>query len=355
VALGIDVASCAYNNSNELTSTSNATYTYDNNGNTLTKTDSTGTTTYGWDFENRLTTVTLPGSGGTTTFKYDPFGRRIYKSSSSGTSIYSYDGDSVVEEASASGAVVTRYEQTQIIDEPLAELRSGTTSYYEADGLGTITSLSSSAGALAATYTFDSFGKLTNSAGSLQNPFRYAARDFDVESDLSYYRARYYDPAVGRFASQDPVRFTGGVNFYAYVRNRPVTLTDPYGLKTLGIGGTVINLSKCCLLVSSNEANPNEQQQYYIPPGGSSGPFADVDAIYFPDGSALKIPDFDFLIVWQCPGPGMPQFKFKLPAWPSWLFGKFSSTYLPDKNAFNNQYHEPVFPPKTSCGGGNPC
>ncbi len=77
----LGVASYAYNNSNELTSTPTTTYTYDNNGNTLTKTDSTGTTTHAWDFENRLTSVTLPGSGGTVSFKYDPFGRRIYKSS----------------------------------------------------------------------------------------------------------------------------------------------------------------------------------------------------------------------------------------------------------------------------------
>ena len=80
--------SYAYNTSNEMSSNATATFTYDNNGNTLTKTDSTGTTQYAWDFENRLTSVTLPGSGGTVSFKYDPFGRRIYKSFSSGTSIY---------------------------------------------------------------------------------------------------------------------------------------------------------------------------------------------------------------------------------------------------------------------------
>jgi YD repeat-containing protein len=57
-------------------------YAYDANGNTTSKTDSTGTTTYSWDFENRLTQVTLPGSGGSVTFKYDPFGRRIEKISS---------------------------------------------------------------------------------------------------------------------------------------------------------------------------------------------------------------------------------------------------------------------------------
>ena len=109
-------------------------YTYDSNGNTTSKTDSTGTTNYTWDFENRLTSVTLPGSGGTVSFKYDPFGRRIYKSSSSGISIYAYDDDgNLIEETNASGAVVARYSQGLNTDEPLAELRSGTTSYYQAD------------------------------------------------------------------------------------------------------------------------------------------------------------------------------------------------------------------------------
>lgn len=89
---------------------------YDNNGNTLTKLDATGTTTYTWDFENRLTSVLLPGSGGTVTFKYDPFGRRIYKSSSSGTSIYAYDQGNLIEEVNGSGAVVARYADTLHID-----------------------------------------------------------------------------------------------------------------------------------------------------------------------------------------------------------------------------------------------
>ncbi len=81
-----------YNTSNQLTSTPAATYTYDNNGNTLTKVDANGTTTYTWDYENRLKQVTLPGTGGTVTFKYDPFGRRIQKSSPLGTTNYLYDG-----------------------------------------------------------------------------------------------------------------------------------------------------------------------------------------------------------------------------------------------------------------------
>jgi hypothetical protein len=129
---------------------------HDANGNTQTKVVGSNTTTYAWDFENRLTSVMLPGMGGTVSFKYDPFGRRIYKSSSTATSVYAYDDRNLIEEVNSAGAVVARYAQGLNLDEPLAMLRSSATSYYEQDGLGTATSLSNGAGALAQTYTFDS-------------------------------------------------------------------------------------------------------------------------------------------------------------------------------------------------------
>ena len=209
------------NVSNELTSTPSTSYTYDYNGNTQTKVIGSNTTSYAWDFENRLSSVTLPGSGGTVTFAYDPFGRRIKKVTSTTTSIFAYDGDNLVEETNSSGAVVARYEDTQNIDEPVAMLRSSATSYFHADGLGSVTSLSNAAGSIANTYTYDSFGKLTASTGSLVNPFTYTARESDTETGLYYYRARYYDPNVGRFLSEDPSEFDGGINFYAYVGNDP--------------------------------------------------------------------------------------------------------------------------------------
>lgn len=228
------------NTSNELTSRPGVTYTYDNNGNTFTKTDSTGTTNYSWDFENRLTSVTLPGSGGTVYFKYDPFGRRIYKQSPTAASVFAYDGANLIEETNSTGAAVARYAQTQYIDEPLVELRSGTSSYYEADGLGSLTSLSNLSGALANTYTYDSFGNLVASSGSLANSFRYTGREFDTETSLFYYRARYFDSAAGRFMGEDPKRFrANSTNFYLYVRNNPNNGKDPFGLITLNLGGTI--------------------------------------------------------------------------------------------------------------------
>ena len=229
----LGVANYTNNTSNELTSTSNASYTYDYNGNLLTKTDSTGTTNYAWDYENRLTSVTLPGGGGTVSFKYDPFSRRVYKSSSSATSIFAYDGDNLIEETNSSGSAVARYSQGLNIDEPLAMLRSGATSFYNADGLGTITSLANTAGSLAQTYTFDSFGKQTASSGSLMNPFQYAARESDTETGLYYYRARYYDPTAGRFLNEDPIQFAGdGTDFYRFVGNNATNLVDRFGLQS---------------------------------------------------------------------------------------------------------------------------
>jgi RHS repeat-associated protein len=226
----LGVSPYTVNSSNELTSTPSATYTYDANGNPLTSTTGSNTITYTWDFENRLSSVTLPGTAGTVSFKYDPFGRRIYKSAPNFTGIFAYDGDNLVETVNSSGTVLARYTQTQNIDEPLAELRSTTgTSYYEADGLGSITSLTSSAGVVANTYTFDSFGNLTASTGTLSNPFRYTAREFDSETNLYFYRARYYDPSTGRFLGEDPIGFQGGVNLYAYVDNNPPNFRDSSG------------------------------------------------------------------------------------------------------------------------------
>jgi len=238
----LGVSPYAYNTSNELTSTPSTTYTFDNNGNTTSKTDSTGTTQYTRDFENRLSSVTLPGTGGTVSFAYDPFGRRIKKVSSAGTSIFAYDGDNLIEETNSSGGVVARYSQTQNLDEPLAMLRNATTSYYHADGLGSVTSLSSAAGSIANTYTYDSFGKLTNSTGSLVNPFRYTARESDTETGLYYYRARYYDSSAGRFVSEDSVRFDANdANFYRYVKNGPADFADPSGNTIVPVLGSGAN------------------------------------------------------------------------------------------------------------------
>ncbi len=219
-----------YDDQHRMLTREGTSYTYDQNGNTLSKHNNSGTTQYTWDFENRLTSVTKP-DGSVVSFSYDPFGRRVRKISPSGTTIYVYDGNNIEEELTASGGVGERYTYGPGIDQPLVGQRQPQVFYYEADGLGSITSLTTTGGALAATYTYDSFGFLTNTTGSATNWFRYTGRQFDSDTGLYFYRARYYDSTTGRFLSEDPLRFRAGVNFYAYVRNSPLNSVDPSGLQ----------------------------------------------------------------------------------------------------------------------------
>jgi RHS repeat-associated protein len=217
-----------YNNSNEMLTREGVPYTYDANGNTISRTNGNGMTTYAWDSENRLSSATT--TSGAISFTYDPFGRRIRKASPAGTTIYVYDGNNIEQELNADGSLGERYTYGPSVDEPLVGQRQPKIFYYEADGLGSVTSLTDPTGAVAATYTYDSSGFLTNSTGSATNWFRYTARQFGSDTALYYYRARYYDPTVGRFLSEDPIRFDGGANFYRYAANNPVNLSDPYGL-----------------------------------------------------------------------------------------------------------------------------
>lgn len=202
---------------------------------------------------------------GTTSFRYDPFGRRIQKSGPLGTTNYLYDGPNSIEEVDSSANVLARYAQELGFDEPLSELRSGTASYYQQDALGSVSSLSNSAGATANTYSYDSFGKLTASSGTVVNPFQYAGRDFDAETGIYEYRARYYDPTAGRFLSGDPLRFSGGdVNFYAYVRNNPINLIDPFGLKP----GDKYPSARCAGWNAENDYNPKSRHKTHAFPLG---------------------------------------------------------------------------------------
>jgi len=220
-------------------------------------------------------------------FKYDPWGRRIHKSSASGTSIYAYDINNLVEETNSSGAVVARYTQGQDVDEPLAMLRSSVTNYYHVDGLGSVTSLSNSAGALAQTYAFDSFGNQTASSGSLANPFQYTARELDTETGLYFYRARYFDPTIGRFLAEDPVHNYLYKSFYSYVFNSPVNATDPTGKRTRVCCRPVANFTgklgqyHCSIAI---DGNPGIN-------GGGLGTFSLFPANYsIPNDTGIGVP-----------------------------------------------------------------
>ena len=202
----------------------------DANGNALS--DALGRS-FTWSSENRLVQAVVPGqNGGTTTFKYDPFGRRIQKSGPLGTIYYLYDGANLVAEAGNSGNILESYAQGLRIDEPLSEFSASTVSYYQQDGPNSVSSLTNATGALTSTYGFDSFGQVTAHSGTLANSLEYTGRELDSETGMYFNRARYYDPQIGRFISEDPLGFAGGnLNVYSYVHNNPIYFLDPFGLQ----------------------------------------------------------------------------------------------------------------------------
>jgi len=216
--------SWTYDEQNQLLSRAGSTYMYDAAGNLQTKAEGSDNWAYEWDAENRLTRVTK-NSAETARFAYDAFGRRIRKSSAT-TKAFLYDGADVIREVDS--AATTTYVRSLGIDDPLAVDTGSGLTFLHKDALGSITTTSSSAGTVSAARQYDSYGNLQ--LGSTSSGIAFTGREWDAEIGLYYYRARYYDPKVGRFLSEDPLRFDGGdVNLYAYVRNNPVLFTDPTG------------------------------------------------------------------------------------------------------------------------------
>jgi RHS repeat-associated protein len=217
-----------YQPSNRLTSTASATYTYDNNGNLTSKVDSTGTWNFSYDEENLLTQVTTP-NGPTINYKYDGLGRRIQRFTSTGANErYVYDGPDALIDLNADWSVATTYLNDLGVDNHLRQTTATTgVSYFLPDHLGSTAALADSNGNVVEQIAYDSFG---NSSGSSRTRYGYTGRERDRDTSLLYYRARFYDPQIGRFISEDPAGLAGGVNGYSYTRNNPLIRKDPSGL-----------------------------------------------------------------------------------------------------------------------------
>lgn len=234
--------SYGYNAGNRLVSSGAGgeaiSYLYDRNGNLASKTGDNETVTYGYDYENRLVKVTKTADDAATTveFKYDPFGRRIEKKITedgiTSTIKYFYDNEDILFEYDEDGNTGNYYVHGPGIDEPLALINNKGTLYYHADGLGTIVALTDERGGVVQEYEYDSFGNLKDQKNRIKQPYTYTSREWDRETGLYYYRARYYDAEVGRFTTKDPIGFEGGdVNLYGYIGNNPINKKDPLGLK----------------------------------------------------------------------------------------------------------------------------
>lgn len=216
-------------NSSRLATAGSNSVSHDVNGNITTFLG-----TYTWDVLDRLKTR---NTGTTYTFTYDAQDRRTGISHQATKFLYRGLDPVTMGYTKGGGYYRSDYLFGPGIDEPLARTDHQSVTYYTVDGLGSVVLLTDGQGTVKNKYNYGPWGEIQTASETLVQPFAYTGREFAVldtgvvESHY-YYRARYMIPAIGRFLSEDPLRFeSGDINPYRYAVNDPVVLVDPLGLR----------------------------------------------------------------------------------------------------------------------------
>ena len=216
---------------NQLASTATASYQYDANGNMVSKAEDSNFWRYNWDNENRMVQASTRKQS--VRYRYDALGRRVqrYTPGVKENTKFINDGHDVLLDDN--DGTLTKYLNAPGIDNKLRVQTGSSVNYFLTDHLGSTNGLADSMGALTASTTYDSFGNSSNT--NFPSRYQFTGREFDSFSGLQFSRARFYDPKLGRFISEDPIGFGGGdINLYGYVWNSPGSFTDPTGLDGWG-------------------------------------------------------------------------------------------------------------------------
>ena len=214
----------------------NWSFVHDNVGNLVNKNNSvTGISwVYQYDHRNRLVSAERflnSTSQQLATYDYDFFDRRIRKSIDGSETVFYYKNQDIWKETTTS--TDTYYLNGAGVDNQIARYNSSSgTVWYLKDRLGSVSALMNNSGSLINENKYASYGVILNQTSPNDSDrYLFAGREYDAETGLYYYRARYYDPEIGRFISQDPMDFgAGDYSLYRYVNNAPTNYTDPSGL-----------------------------------------------------------------------------------------------------------------------------
>ena len=173
------------------------------------------------------------GPGGTVTHTYDGDGLKRQRVGPDGTRRYYYDGIRPLWEADGAGVMTTQYDRDIFGNLLSRREASGARRYYHFDGLGSTTALTNESGAATSTLLYDAWGNQRAASGSDQGRYRFTGAELDAATGLYHMGARFYDPTLGRWLSEDPVQDEYfrpmTLNFYTYVHSNPLNLTDPTG------------------------------------------------------------------------------------------------------------------------------
>ena len=210
-----------------LTSYDGRSFQYDEIGNLL----SDGEWTYTWAKGRQLVSMTKPGS--TLTFTYDADGNRITKTVNGTTTTYTYVDGRVTHETNDTDTIHYRYDTNGTL---LSMNLNGTEYYYLYNGQRDVIGLYDASGKVVVEYTYDAWGKTLTTTGSLagtigvKNPYRYRSYRYDAESGLYALQSRYYNPQIGRFFNADDAFYEQNgllrCNLFTYCINSPIGNND---------------------------------------------------------------------------------------------------------------------------------
>jgi RHS repeat-associated protein len=198
-----------------------------------------------WDARNRLTSLTT--SAGYLTYRYDAKGNlinRMQNGLSTQSNRYTVNpaklSQQLIDHRPDGSKIFYVYGSGLLYEETFnsSSVSQGTRSYHF-DQVGSTLALSNDVGAVTGRLEYTAYGVTSFTSGVVDTKFRYNGQ-YGVQTDLTtgllQMRARWYSPSIGRFLSEDPIGFGGGMNWYAYAGGDPILKIDPFGLAEFGLG-----------------------------------------------------------------------------------------------------------------------
>ena len=247
-----------YDEQDRLTQYGNATYTYTDNGELLSKNSNGQITQYQYDVLGNLRSVQLP-NGNQLEYVIDARNRRIGKKVNGLlTQGFLYQGSlNPIAEKDGEGNVVARFVYGSKANIPDYMHKNGNTYRIFSDHLGSprlVVNISN--GYVAQRMNYDAFGNVIFDSNPGFQPFRFAGGIYDPDTKLTRFGARDYDAQTGRWTAKDPIGFAGGqANLYGYVLNDPINSIDIFGLAE-SCGSCAGLTATDCLLYGGNLCEP---------------------------------------------------------------------------------------------------
>jgi RHS repeat-associated protein len=246
----------------------NTVLAYDQQGNLTSKTLGNDQTYYRYNARDNLISVTrnstLLGS-----YSNDYLGLRIEKEAKDPLQPGAppvrlrtlWDGRNAFQDSSTDGVVVSRYESDG--RHPVSMWSTDGSQALHHDALGSIVATTDAAGAIKSETIYDAYGNVQERTGSSANKFGYTGHQMDQETGLIYFQARYYDPSIGRFITQDPfegdVDTPASLHHYLYAYANPTVYVDLTGYYARDAGDVQSRMDADSLCAKSGDCKRKEE------------------------------------------------------------------------------------------------